>query len=469
MRLQETAFLSTADAIGTRICRDALWAGERCNWIGASLTAIDGAWQTVQSSLGPEVYGGTAGVALFLARLAAASGDAVHRATALGAIRHARAHMNRVDPTVALSLYSGRLGIDYVTIAVAEVFEDDALLTAALTSLDDATSVKWDNHQLDVVSGIASGIPALISVDARYQRPALIELASTLGGHLLKTAVRSQAGMSWANAALSATRQLTGFSHGAAGFGWALLELHAATGDAAFLDAAISAFGYERQWFDAEHGNWPDLRDFGAFGGGTGQDGGPVYGASWCHGAPGIGLSRIQAARLLPDDDTLKREADIALATTLRVLAAGLATPTMSNYSLCHGLAGNAELPLIASTIAAAPAYRSAAEEVGHAGIAMYEQTMAMWPSGVTGGGDTPGLMLGSAGTGYFYLRLADPDRVPPIVITLTDADLRAATGGSVAGVVGSSGLPRRRFDPELAKVMTESQPHQHLGTGVSA
>ena len=27
-------FLETADRLGARICRDAIWAGGRCNWIG---------------------------------------------------------------------------------------------------------------------------------------------------------------------------------------------------------------------------------------------------------------------------------------------------------------------------------------------------------------------------------------------------------------------------------------------------
>ena len=39
------------------------------------------------------------------------------------------------------------------------------------------------------------------------------------------------------------------------------------------------------------------------------------------------------------------------------------------------------------------------------------------WPSGVPGAGEAPGLMLGCAGTGYFYLRLADPVAVPSALL----------------------------------------------------
>ena len=47
---------------------------------------------------------------------------------------------------------------------------------------------------------------------------------------------------------------LCGVSHGAAGIGWALLELFAATGDERFRAAAIGAFAYERSWLDRVHG-----------------------------------------------------------------------------------------------------------------------------------------------------------------------------------------------------------------------
>jgi len=34
--------LPVADAIGARLCRDAIWAGRRCNWLGASMEPVGG-------------------------------------------------------------------------------------------------------------------------------------------------------------------------------------------------------------------------------------------------------------------------------------------------------------------------------------------------------------------------------------------------------------------------------------------
>ena len=56
-------------------------------------------------------------------------------------------------------------------------------------------------------------------------------------------------------------------------------------------------------------------------------------------------------------------------------------------------------------------------ERVGQLGISKYDQGRAAWPCGVPGGGETPNLMLGLAGIGYFYLRLHDARATPPVVM----------------------------------------------------
>jgi hypothetical protein len=43
---------------------------------------------------------------------------------------------------------------------------------------------------------------------------------------------------------------------------------------------------------------------------------------------------------------------------------------------------------------------------VGEQGIEQIERQDLRWPCGVTDGDETPNLMLGTAGIGYFYLRL---------------------------------------------------------------
>ena len=142
---------------------------------------------------------------------------------------------------------------------------------------------------------------------------------------------------------------------------------------------------------------------------------------AWCHGAPGIGLSRVRAYALT-DQEVYRREAEAALRCTSRTLAAP-AAPGQLNYSLCHGSAGNAELLVYAARVFGDDSSRLLAEQVGLFGVEHYRKTYGPWPCGVLQGGETPGLLLGLAGIGHFYLRLHDPLSVPPVLIILPDEE----------------------------------------------
>src|SRR5262249_25133056 len=128
------------------------------------------------------------------------------------------------------------------------------------------------------------------------------------------------------------------------------------------------------------------------------------FGMAWCHGATGIGLSRLRAWRLTGTSARLD-EARVALATTVRALEAGLQAPS-HGFSPCHGDAGNAEVPRLAAQLLDAPEHARVAERVGWAGIERFGASGLPWPCGVPNGGETPSLMLGLAGIGHFYLRL---------------------------------------------------------------
>jgi hypothetical protein len=51
--MANTIYLETADAIGTRLCRDAIWSGERCNRLGDSMEFVESRWQVQHRLLGP--------------------------------------------------------------------------------------------------------------------------------------------------------------------------------------------------------------------------------------------------------------------------------------------------------------------------------------------------------------------------------------------------------------------------------
>ncbi|HEV2988992.1 MAG TPA: lanthionine synthetase LanC family protein, partial [Candidatus Angelobacter sp.] len=217
----------------------------------------------------------------------------------------------------------------------------------------------------------------------------------------------SEKGWSWPAKQNSTDNNLTGFSHGTAGVAWSLIELYKITSDRRFLEAAQQAFRYERHWYDPEWENWPDFRTIS-------DSGKPGYVAGWCHGAPGIGLSRIRAFQLLKDHNC-RTEAEIAVRTTTRAIHFGLSN-SQGNYSLCHGHCGNAELLLWAGDVLGDEAGMNVVREMAFEAIQKYSVEKKPWPCGVTNAGETPDLMLGLAGIGHFFLRLYDPG-IPSVLL----------------------------------------------------
>ena len=75
------------------------------------------------------------------------------------------------------------------------------------------------------------------------------------------------------------------------------------------------------------------------------------------------------------------------------------------------------------------------AVRIANTGIEMYSKMGRQRP-GETAGGDTPSLMLGRAGIGYFYLRLHNPS-VPSLLLLRRESFLHAPHKGRRAGPDG--------------------------------
>ena len=170
---------------------------------------------------------------------------------------------------------------------------------------------------------------------------------------------------------------------------------------------------YERSLFDRSQENWPDLREFRREDLAAGRS--APFPAFWCHGAVGIGLARFRRWELAGD---LAALAEATAATHHVVELVRSRTTTYAhdyehNFSICHGFAGSVELLLSAAGHGDEQA-RHAAETIGDFGLEHCVGSPAGWPCGVRDGGETPGLMLGTAGIGLCYLRLSDDRATAP-------------------------------------------------------
>jgi|SRR5579862_245710 len=372
-------YLDIAGRIAARLCRDALWSRGRCNWTADFLDDDS----VAHAALGPNLYAGTSGIALFLARMAHATGERIFQLTAVGALRQALDQL----PAAGRGLYSGGMGIHYVAAEMdREIDEVGVMREAAL-----------DRSELDVIGGSGGAIAVLLYLHRRTQAPRLLEAAMQHGDLLLAEASKEENGWSWRT--IETAKNLTGFSHGAAGIGWALAELYAVTQEGRFRAAAMEAFRYERSYWNPAERNWPDFR---------GAE--PEYPVLWCHGAAGIGFSRLRAWQIL-DEKELLVEALNALVTVREDMR------SPENYSLCHGEMGNADLLIYASQVLSDEAWLTPARAAAEEGFERFERRRVPWPCGLPGADETPDLMLGLAGIGHLYLRIADPLRTPTVLL----------------------------------------------------
>ena len=103
------------------------------------------------------------------------------------------------------------------------------------------------------------------------------------------------------------------------------------------IEAGSRGFRYEAACFDPGVGNWPDFRT------GRSEDG-RAFMTAWCHGAAGIGLTRLRALQLMgdhPDAGIWQRDLDVAMHATAT-------DPDPGTDHLCCGLTGRAAVLRIA-------------------------------------------------------------------------------------------------------------------------
>ncbi|MGA7732491.1 MAG: T3SS effector HopA1 family protein, partial [Chloroflexia bacterium] len=288
--------------IATQLVADAVWYGGMCTWLGTEVRGElrgqeAGARREEWVTLGPDLYTGTAGVGLFLAEYAALMGDSAARKTSLGAFRHAFSKAGSIRSEGWLGLYTGWLGIALAAARAGRLLHEDELSHIALDLVRRCASEYHPRHEHDLLAGSAGAVVGCLALKSLTRERFLLDYAVRLGEDLLASArLHKRIGaLSWPAISGRTVAPLTGFSHGTAGIGYALLELWHATGDSRFREAGQGAFRYEESWFNPLAGNWPDFRETGPTRGKNAGRDALAYVAYWCHGAPGIALSRLRA------------------------------------------------------------------------------------------------------------------------------------------------------------------------------
>jgi len=353
-----------------------------------------------------DLYNGRAGVGLFFAALEKLMPGSPYGALAHAALAPVRRWIRRTSDdelkAFGFSGYAGLASIAYALTRAGEFLGDDELIAdAGIAASRIAPEQIEDDESLDAINGAAGAILGLLASYAATGESKTLSSAVACGRHLLRQREPDQFGLNtWPTVE---KRHLTGFSHGAAGIAYALLQLYKATAEHAFYDAAAEGIAFEGHAFVPEHNNWRDLRRAAIE-----RTQGPMFSMAWCHGAPGIGLGRIGALHIM-DTGEVRRDIRAALAATDSV-------SLLPRDHLCCGNAGLMDTLCAAGTqfpesdwlrcalrLAARTVARSTRR--GGFGIAFHN------------GFFNPSLFQGAAGVGYQMLRLAEPAKIPSVLL----------------------------------------------------
>jgi type 2 lantibiotic biosynthesis protein LanM len=400
--------LAAARAIAGRLVDLAVLGSDGSTaWIGPRYLGATDHYEL--AVLDSDLYGGTAGVALFLAALAQATGDARSRDLALRAVASVRRSlMQRVRPALGIGGVTGLASLCYAFAWIGELLGEEAPIREAL-----ALSVHLEprrigaDRDLDVVSGSAGAILALLALHRAAPGPnpagrTALEIAGECADHLLARRPATPDGpRGWPP---RRGAPLAGFAHGASGIGCALLRLYERTGRRELWEAACEGLAFERRLLAAQNNGGREPRRQNS------------HAATWCRGAPGIALARLATLDVLDGGD-VRRE-----------IAAGLeaarSQPQSAVDSLCCGNFGRVEVLVEASRILGDPALLAAAREIAACALAR-SLSSGRFRCLPHGNGDLidPSCFRGEAGIGFALLRLAGREDLPCL--------LRLASGPS--------------------------------------
>jgi type 2 lantibiotic biosynthesis protein LanM len=366
--------LAAARAVGDRLETTALRGRSGITWIG--LNVEHDCWSI--APLGLDLSEGLPGAALFLAYLGAVTAQDKYTRLAEGALSTLQGQIEEERESLrSIGGFEGWGGVIYLLTHLGRLWRRRDLIRDANSATDLLPDLILQDEVLNVFGGAAGCIGALLCLHEYAPSSRLRTLVTECGDHLLACLEAIEPG---------------GFAYGASGAAWALFQLYSCTGLGRFRDAALSLTARAPS-----------------------ADESPLVDTSWCRGASGVGLARLRSL-FEADNPGLRAEIGTALKTTVRQ---GFGR----NHSLCHGDLGQLEFVWEASRVFGAPQCRSDFQGLAAAVLTSIES--GGWRCGTPFGVESPGLMTGLAGIGYGLLRLAEPGRVPSVLLQESPYDGR--------------------------------------------
>ncbi|WP_394209841.1 lanthionine synthetase LanC family protein [Enterovibrio calviensis] len=399
--MSKTSLIIAAEYVGFELCREAFWFEDRCTWQTDTMRGNNVSLQTCD----PFLYEGLAGIALFLSHLYAFSNDKVFKETALGALNQMIEMLDGSESKSA-GFYVGETGCAYTLYAASTLLDKPELRQVGQEMLMRLFHKTIANQSADIVSGYAGQILGILRCIPQPD-PITSHHLSCLLDAMMDKSTRVGNSLMWSDPKYPAREALTGYSHGNAGIAAALAGLKSVgigDIDRKHINEIVQ---YESDHFVEDKGNWCDFR--------FNQTVDARCSTTWCHGAPGILLSRIKLFHVFKDDTYLE-QIKIAISTVEKHFNENK-NSSKSNLSLCHGLYGNLDSLLCAANVESSGISLSKVRDYASKIILNARDDVYDCEYGVHAhDAFVPGLMGGESGVGYSFLRLHSPELVPSVL-----------------------------------------------------
>jgi type 2 lantibiotic biosynthesis protein LanM len=396
-KIDRSCFLNEAKRLGNDLIKSIKTTEDDAFWLVLKPADYDTSNYRIHPA-SYDLYSGMPGEIICLTYLGMLTGEKIFDEIAFKALNHITIDIETsIDTIKETGIFGGWGSIIYLFAVLSNIRKSDILIDLAVSWLKKIRAceltAKETNHGL--VSGSAGLIISLLAAYKVSKNDFFMEIALKLSGNLLRCAYQTKDQIKWKG---YSKYPLAGLSHGASGFALCYARLYDATGDKKYKEIVEKIINYENHLFNPECRNWPDLRDFVL----ENNNNNTFFSTAWSHGAPGIGLARLEIIKQGITSRKIKKDLKVSIETCMNNGFGG-------GHNLCYGDFGNLELIINSSVY-----FKDKNLESSY-----LKQSVKLMQDGINNGyritksiNYTPGLMNGITGIIYQYMRLYDPKNI---------------------------------------------------------
>ena len=325
------------------------------------------------------LYSGLSGNAIFFAGCYKSFGDKKYLDILLEIIETIEKRLEFEEKSS--SAFNGTFSVAYLYFFLYKQGFGDTYYKKGVELITQHESHLINNKKYDLLDGMSGILIVLIQAYKLHENDYILNLISKIGKNLLNNISTENNKATWGE-----EEMLTGLAHGVAGVSYALVGLYELTGLDKYRKLASNLIGYENLYFNQKEETWADtLVDRNL----SKED----TAIQWCHGAVGIGLSRLKTNKALNNSMDIDR----ALKSVIKV---GM---YKENDSICHGNIGN-----LSFLIEYYNQFKdeSVKEIINYRLNEIMMENAGKYKSGLSKDFESVDFMLGLSGIGYEYLRL---------------------------------------------------------------